>query len=266
MTFYAFNIGKPYNNEWWLRHLHLGIITTGFDGQPRDRGETILRQLKEGDWVLGYANGYGFVGAGRVGAESSYRLVPEADLPVDWESNHRHRRDVNWVHALQDLSKGIPATLAEHHAPRRTKEKLPEDIGNRLVRLLTERTQQETPNKTLARLRDDFSQSVSLAALDSPETRQARLRNAPTTPRKVPVLSYEFVRNPDVVAETLFRAQGNCEHCRRAAPFMRRTDGSPYLEVHHKTPLSQGGQDTVANAMAVCPNCHRELHHGKSTA
>ena len=27
--------------------------------------------------------------------------------------------------------------------------------------------------------------------------------------------------------------------------------------------LADGGADTVENAIAVCPNCHRELHYGE---
>jgi 5-methylcytosine-specific restriction protein A len=34
------------------------------------------------------------------------------------------------------------------------------------------------------------------------------------------------------------------------------------LEVHHKKQLSEGGEDTVENAIALCPNCHREAHYG----
>lgn len=44
-------------------------------------------------------------------------------------------------------------------------------------------------------------------------------------------------------------------------PF-RRLDGEIFLEVHHIIPLSEGGEDTVANAEALCPNCHREKHFG----
>nr|WP_275041241.1 HNH endonuclease signature motif containing protein [Halomonas meridiana] len=46
------------------------------------------------------------------------------------------------------------------------------------------------------------------------------------------------------------------------APFNRKSDGSPYLEVHHRKPLAEGGDDTVANAIALCPNCHRAAHYG----
>lgn len=73
---------------------------------------------------------------------------------------------------------------------------------------------------------------------------------------------YVYQRNPDVVAEVLLRASGFCEHCLSKAPFLRRTDGTPYLEVHHLIPLADGGEDTIDNAIALCPNCHRSQHFG----
>ncbi|MGB4922720.1 MAG: HNH endonuclease signature motif containing protein, partial [Candidatus Nitrotoga sp.] len=36
----------------------------------------------------------------------------------------------------------------------------------------------------------------------------------------------------------------------------------PYLEVHHKMQLAKGGEDTVENALGLCPNCHRYSHFG----
>lgn len=70
-----------------------------------------------------------------------------------------------------------------------------------------------------------------------------------------------FVRDPNVIAWVLEQAAGTCEACGDKAPF-RRDDGEPYLEVHHVRPLAEGGPDTVDNAIACCPNCHRHLHHG----
>ena len=63
----------------------------------------------------------------------------------------------------------------------------------------------------------------------------------------------------------LERANGICQRCRNNAPFLRDSDGLPYLEVHHKTPLAEGGLDMVENAIALCPNCHRHAHLGKRT-
>ena len=71
-----------------------------------------------------------------------------------------------------------------------------------------------------------------------------------------------YVRNPDVVAEALHIADGFCGNCKRRAPFLRRSDGSAYLEVHHRVPLAEGGEDTLENAIALCPNCHRKEHYG----
>ncbi|WGL29477.1 HNH endonuclease signature motif containing protein [Pectobacterium brasiliense] len=81
---------------------------------------------------------------------------------------------------------------------------------------------------------------------------------------KKTIQSEYFIRNPDVVAEVLIRANGKCERCDSNAPFLRRRDNTPYLEVHHKTPLAEGGEDTVENTTALCPNCHRYLHYGNT--
>ncbi|WP_242657405.1 HNH endonuclease [Vibrio antiquarius] len=64
------------------------------------------------------------------------------------------------------------------------------------------------------------------------------------------------------MVEVLLRADGVCERCKQQAPFSRSRDGTPYLEVHHIKRLADGGDDSVENAQALCPNCHRELHFG----
>lgn len=80
------------------------------------------------------------------------------------------------------------------------------------------------------------------------------------TPTRFERVVQEFARSPAVVAEVLRIAAGRCEHCECAAPFLR-ADGSPYLEVHHVLTLADGGADMVDNAVALCPTCHRLLHH-----
>lgn len=69
--------------------------------------------------------------------------------------------------------------------------------------------------------------------------RAARLAAAPDYPGFVYVMRREFARNPDVVAAVLLRAKGVCERCNSPAPFRRRSDGQPFLEVHHRRPLSK---------------------------
>ncbi|WP_206674610.1 HNH endonuclease [Rheinheimera pleomorphica] len=107
-----------------------------------------------------------------------------------------------------------------------------------------------------------FREEIIKSSGVSSEERQKRLNAAAATPNKRTVSIVVYDRNPDVVAEVLYRANGCCENCLNLAPFNRKSDGSPYLEVHHRTPLADGGDDTVANAIALCPNCHRAAHYG----
>ncbi|SAK92857.1 HNH endonuclease [Caballeronia pedi] len=121
----------------------------------------------------------------------------------------------------------------------------------------------ETERKSsLATLESDFERNVRKSLRDSAETREARLRAAAKKPAKVKISIEAFVRNPDVVAAVLIRAGGRCEKCGNLAPFRRRVDGSPFLEVHHIQRLADGGEDSIDNAEALCPNCHRRAHYG----
>ena len=72
-------------------------------------------------------------------------------------------------------------------------------------------------------------------------------------------------RNPAVSEWVLNQSDGVCESCGKIAPFCK-DDGSPFLEVHHLKRLADGGSDTVSNTVAICPNCHRELHYGADRA
>lgn len=74
----------------------------------------------------------------------------------------------------------------------------------------------------------------------------------------------QFVRDATVVAYVLKAAGGDCECCSQPAPFTK-PNGMPYLEVHHVKRLASGGSDKISNAVAVCPNCHRRLHHGANS-
>lgn len=81
-------------------------------------------------------------------------------------------------------------------------------------------------------------------------------------PKSVERTTKQFVRDPKVQAFVRREAKGKCESCREPAPFVDE-HGDPFLEVHHVVPLADGGPDTVDNAAALCPNCHRRLHHGR---
>ena len=110
-------------------------------------------------------------------------------------------------------------------------------------------------------LNADFEKQVKGSLLD-PKGRALRLAKAPRLPKIVIREVQTYERNPDVVAEVLARANGFCGLCGSAAPFHKRGDGKPYLEVHHVVQLAHGGDDAVDNAVAACQNCHRKAHFG----
>lgn len=72
-----------------------------------------------------------------------------------------------------------------------------------------------------------------------------------------------FVRSPLIAAFAKKRAAFACEVPGCTHPQFIGSDGSPYSEVHHITPLSVGGLDTVDNVASLCPAHHREVHFGK---
>lgn len=116
----------------------------------------------------------------------------------------------------------------------------------------------------LSKIVREFDVETERAFLMSSQERLLKVGAYPTKPRSALVLASAFVRNPYVKAEVLIRSRGSCEMCKMDGPFRRKKDGQLYLEVHHKVPLAEGGDDTIANAIALCPNCHREAHSGEN--
>ncbi len=118
------------------------------------------------------------------------------------------------------------------------------------------------PSDTMDRYERELVAGIQTSTTLSDAELHQRLSAAAKVPARIQIVSVGFRRNPDVIVAALRRAKGRCERCEASAPFLRRSDGSPYLEVHHRRPLSQGGEDTIENAAALCPNCHRDVHHG----
>lgn len=85
---------------------------------------------------------------------------------------------------------------------------------------------------------------------------------SPKIATKARVNQTQFVRNQYVVEYAKRIANGICQDCLQPAPFKSKANEEPFLETHHIIPLSEGGEDTIENTMALCPNCHRKRHYG----
>lgn len=72
--------------------------------------------------------------------------------------------------------------------------------------------------------------------------------------------TYNYKTSARVKGKVRRIAKGICELCELPAPFTK-SNGKPYLEVHHVKPLSDSGLDKTTNAVAICPNCHMRCHH-----
>lgn len=68
-----------------------------------------------------------------------------------------------------------------------------------------------------------------------------------------------YERDPYIRDHVKNLANGVCQLCEQDAPF--EVDGKPFLHVHHIEYLANGGEDTIGNSIAVCPNCHSRIHH-----
>ena len=70
------------------------------------------------------------------------------------------------------------------------------------------------------------------------------------------------IRNSNVIAFVRLRTEFSCELCGWIG-FMKE-NGEQYIEVHHLMMISEGGADIPGNAVALCPNCHRKMHHAEN--
>lgn len=107
----------------------------------------------------------------------------------------------------------------------------------------------------------NFKVSVSnqeFVSLPNDELERAVNKPKPK-PKTVLVETTTFIRDPAVTEYVKRRANGRCDLCGEKAPFVD-VQGRPYLECHHISWLANGGSDTVDNACALCPNCHRKMH------
>lgn len=145
---------------------------------------------------------------------------------------------------------------------------MPEDFtggaGSKCFKVLSGHGFQVVPKPTeFAPTADDVVlNKMTLEALSAPSIPKP---NGQASPAKASRTTTVFERDPLVRAFVLRRSKGSCECCGKDAPFLD-LHGEPFLEVHHVTPLANGGKDVVENTVAICPNCHRECHLGRDAS
>lgn len=113
-----------------------------------------------------------------------------------------------------------------------------------------------------------FKQLATDQAIGSKSTASATLLSSLQTakkkvdrPRKRTASVSTYERDPRIAELVKFEAKGKCDLCKKKGPFMDEVKDFPFLETHHVKWLSNGGKDSIDNTVALCPNCHRKMHH-----
>lgn len=75
-----------------------------------------------------------------------------------------------------------------------------------------------------------------------------------------------YGRDPLVAAMALIKANFICETDEHHMSFISKTTGENFVEAHHLIPMKHQAAfhfslDVIENVVALCPNCHRLLHH-----
>jgi len=156
------------------------------------------------------------------------------------------------------------------------------EVWDRFFDVTTGRINRKALHEELARLDLDLSDartppvakappptlpaSGSLDALMKKYEAAAKRGAYPRLPKSTSVQTQMFERNPLVVSIAQLRANRKCEIPECTTPNFAMESGDLFCEVHHIEPLAEGGEDTIENAICLCPVHHREAHHGKRRA
>lgn len=77
----------------------------------------------------------------------------------------------------------------------------------------------------------------------------------------------KYLRDSKIAKEALTLADYACEADPTHLTFISPITGKNFVEAHHLIPISNQGiysysLDVPGNIISLCPNCHREIHHG----
>jgi 5-methylcytosine-specific restriction protein A len=169
--------------------------------------------------------------------------VSKANVYRELAEQHPRRTAKAFEYRMQNISAVLKSMGREWITGLKPAENVGNHVADRIQNLVIKNT-----------LDSKISPPPSSSELNEPKGQYS--------PNWTQTIRSSFVRDDAVRAWVLNQAKGVCECCGKKAPFMD-SNGDAFLEVHHVTFLSEGGADTIGNAIAVCPNCHRELHFGQ---
>jgi len=134
------------NQKWWDYLKAKNEIPAGFQNQPGDEGERILKAYIKGDRIIAYAKGFGAVGWAKI-ENPVYRLIPEGDNEAKM-GHHRHRLKVSWQNCAKNLTDGIPSKEFEKNKnlyhPIQTSSRIDRVEAEKLIKMLQQKFTQNS--------------------------------------------------------------------------------------------------------------------------
>lgn len=163
---------------------------------------------------------------------------------------YKHRIGVEWV--------SLEKRITDFKLQLKTLTKLKPDTADKLFDLYGD----IDLNHCLVPLDDTHTDEEKIKhaeSLDINDLKVLAQKQSKKKPKEVTSTVIQKVRDPYIAEYARRRADGICQLCGNPAPF-NRSDGTPYLESHHIDWLANGGEDSIENTVALCPNCHRKMH------
>jgi 5-methylcytosine-specific restriction endonuclease McrA len=247
-TFIRFNVGQEYCIE--IDRSEVLVLCLK---------KSVPMSLKEGHdsiWFKGYDKGHGLVRSRKFdGVPDALARVP-GSIGVVLAGNVHH-----WVSRLAESNLEF-LRYAIEKTSLLPKMRAAHSIG--AIEFLSRLTGEKLPNPSFyshSMRENEIRMERKLKNLSTKILlREATKRKS--IPRQIVVSASVYARDPYIAEMAKRNAAGICQDCRSPAPFTSKGTNEPYLEVHHIVPLSEGGEDSIENVIALCPNCHRKRHHG----
>lgn len=110
---------------------------------------------------------------------------------------------------------------------------------------------------------DDYSSGIKSSVLEGYREAAGGL----PVPPKICRSGLVHQRNRELAEHALLNVNYTCEIDSNHETFTSSASNQPYVEAHHLVPLSKQDDyrfslDVAANVVALCPMCHKHLHHG----
>lgn len=107
-----------------------------------------------------------------------------------------------------------------------------------------------------------IQQSSKIRAMSDVRIRNKVGSANPRTKKEHVLITEVYDRDEYMSEYAKRRANRSCQRCGWISKYL--VDGLNYIEVHHIVPLANNGADHWSNMVALCPNCHKEMHYSKN--